>query len=188
MILDQFLSRLFSVEQWKDWLLKIISCHLYHATSCWINMDLNAQISTTAALIDVTHTVVTMLETSSCVRCLLIDFSKAFDSVNHLKLVNKLKQYGLSHSIITWIVSFSTDKSQYTNVGGNLWRLQFINRSIVQGSGIGPCLFIIMIFNLKARAATNHRAVCRRCHVTDTRINKSEYRGRVPMCAKVGLR
>ena len=42
--------------------------------------------STTAALIDVTHTVVTMLETSSYVRCLLIDFLKAFDSVDHMKL------------------------------------------------------------------------------------------------------
>ena len=99
-----------------------------------------------------------MLETSSYVRCLLINFSKAFDSVDHIKLVNKLKQYGLSHSIITLIVSFLTDRSQYTKVGGNISRLQFINRSIVQGSGIGPCLLIIMILNLKARAATNHMA------------------------------
>ena len=99
-----------------------------------------------------------MLETSSYVRCLLIDFSKAFDSVDHLKLVKKLKQYGLNHSIITWIVSFLTDRSQYTKVVGNLSRLQFINRSIIQGSGIGPCLFIIIILNLKARAATNHMA------------------------------
>ena len=111
-----------------------------------------------AALIDVTHTVVTMLETSSYVRCLLIDFSKSFDSVDHLKLVNRLKQYGLSHSIITWIVLFLADRSQYTKVGGNLSRFQFINCSIVQGSGIGPCLFIIMILNLKAKAATNHMA------------------------------
>ena len=89
---------------------------------------------------------------------LLIDFSKAFDSVAHLKLVNKLKQYGLSHSIITCIVSFLTDRSQYTKVGGNISRLQFINCFIIQGSGIGPCLFIIMILNLKARAVTIHMA------------------------------
>ena len=114
--------------------------------------------STTAALIDVTHTVVTMLETSSCVRCLLIDFSKAFDSVDHIKLVNKLKQYGLNHRIITWIVSFLTDRSQYTKVGGYISRLQFINRSNVQASGISPCLFIIMILILKARADTSHMA------------------------------
>ena len=88
----------------------------------------------------------------------LIDFSKAFDSVDHLKLVNKHKQYGLSHSIITLIVSFLRDRSQYTKVGGNISRIQFINRSIVQGSGIGPRLYIIMILNLKARAATNHMA------------------------------
>ena len=99
-----------------------------------------------------------MLETSNYVRYLNIDFSKAFDSVNHPKLVNKIKQYGLSHSIITCIVSFLTDRSQYIKVGGKLSRLQFINRFIVQGSRIGPCLFIIMILNLKTRAAMNHMA------------------------------
>ena len=46
--------------------------------------------STTAALIDLTHTITVMLETNEYVRSLLIDFSKAFDSVDHAIIVKKL--------------------------------------------------------------------------------------------------
>ena len=56
--------------------------------------------STTSALIDITHTVSIMLEDIKYVRCLLIDFSKAFDSVDHLVLINKLKKYNIADNII----------------------------------------------------------------------------------------
>ena len=46
--------------------------------------------STTTALVDITNTIPIMLETKKYVRCLLIDFSKAFDSVDHLIVKNKL--------------------------------------------------------------------------------------------------
>ena len=39
--------------------------------------------STTAALVDLTHNIFDMLEDNKYVRCLLIDFSKAYDSVDH---------------------------------------------------------------------------------------------------------
>ena len=47
--------------------------------------------STTAALLDLTHKISTMLEDNKYVRCLLIDFSKSFDCVDHLTLFSKLK-------------------------------------------------------------------------------------------------
>ena len=45
--------------------------------------------STTAALIAITHHVTRRLESSSYVRCILIDYSKAFDSINHSILFQK---------------------------------------------------------------------------------------------------
>ena len=47
--------------------------------------------STTAALIDLTQIVSTMLEDNRYVRCFLVDFSIAFDLVDHCKLINRLK-------------------------------------------------------------------------------------------------
>ena len=61
---------------------------------------------TTAAIINITHAVTVMPESNKYVRCLLVDFFKAFDSVDHLVSVNKLKRYNIADNIIDWIVSF----------------------------------------------------------------------------------
>ena len=47
--------------------------------------------SSTAAIINITHAVTVMLESNKYLRCLLVDFSKAFDSVDHLVLVKKVQ-------------------------------------------------------------------------------------------------
>ena len=47
--------------------------------------------STTAALVYFTHQLTNMLEQNDYVRCLMIDFTKAFDTVDHVILLHKLK-------------------------------------------------------------------------------------------------
>ena len=74
-----------------------------------------------------------MLESTKYVRCLLVDFSKAFDSVDHLVLVKKLKRYNIADNIIDWIVSFLTDRDQFTGLGDRRSFTRVINSSIVQG-------------------------------------------------------
>ena len=56
--------------------------------------------STEAALIDLTNTISVMLENNKYVRCLMIDFSKAFDTVNDAILMEKLVEYGLDQYVI----------------------------------------------------------------------------------------
>ena len=53
-------------------------------TAISISMVSNQTGSITAAIVDITNSVSVMLETNKYVRCLTIDFSKAFDSVDHL--------------------------------------------------------------------------------------------------------
>ena len=79
-----------------------------------------------------------LLETNKSVRCLLIDISKAFDSVDHIILINMLKSLKISDNVIQWVVSFLTDRTQFVKMGQKLSFTPVINRSIVQGSGIGP--------------------------------------------------
>ena len=105
--------------------------------------------STTAAIINITHAVTVMLESNKYVRCLLVDFSKAFDSVDHLALVKKLKRYNIADNIIDWIVSFLTDRDQISKLGDLRSFTHVINRSIIQGFGIGSMLFVIFISDLK---------------------------------------
>ena len=56
--------------------------------------------STTAALIDLTHIVSIMLEDNRYVRYRLVDFYKAIDSVDHCKLIIKLKGYNITDNVI----------------------------------------------------------------------------------------
>ena len=57
------------------------------------------------------HHVQAMLENCEYVRCLMIDFSRAFDVVNHVIwiLLHKLSKLNLPDYIVNWIVSFLTD-------------------------------------------------------------------------------
>ena len=45
----------------------------------------------TAAIVNIIHAVTIFLESNKYVRCLLVDFSNAFDTVDHLALVEKEK-------------------------------------------------------------------------------------------------
>jgi len=89
---------------------------------------------------------------SVLVRCLLVDFSKAFDVVDHTVLLAKLSQLGLPDRALSWIISFLIHRTQvvklkYDNV---ISSSQPINASIVQGSGLGPMLYVVMAKDLKA--------------------------------------
>jgi len=105
--------------------------------------------STTCALADLTYRIHTLLESNQYVRCVLIDFSKAFDTVDHVILDRKLFYLETPVFIIQWIMSFLTDCNQATKLGFHLSPTLPINRSIIQGSDIGPTLFIMFDHDLK---------------------------------------
>ena len=82
--------------------------------------------------------VTNMLESNNYVRCLRIDFSKAFDTVDNIVLVKKLQLLGLPANICNWLISFLTGRVQYCKDNDILSTQRNINLSIVQGSGLGP--------------------------------------------------
>jgi len=84
-----------------------------------------------------------MLETKRYVPCLVIDFSKAFDVVNHEILLYKLSALDLPNKKFNWIVSFLTRRQQKCIINGVCSQLDNITRGIIQGSGLGPTLYII---------------------------------------------
>ena len=70
--------------------------------------------STTCALINCFDYVTKMLESNHYVRCILIDFTKAFDMVDHAILIRKLNYLDVPACIKNWIISFLTGRSQVT--------------------------------------------------------------------------
>jgi Reverse transcriptase (RNA-dependent DNA polymerase) len=109
--------------------------------------------STTCALIYFMHQVTTMLESNAYVRYLLIDFSKAFDQVDHAVLLKKLSKLPLSDCILNWLISFLTGRSHTTRCFGTEAHPLPTNISFIQGSGLRPIFYIDS--DLKSISATN---------------------------------
>jgi len=116
--------------------------------------------STTSALVSLIHHVASMLESNSFVRCLIIDFSKAFDVVNHEVLLQKVSTLDLPDNIHNWLVSFITGRQQKCKVNGSISSCSAITRSIIQiqGSGVGPTFYITMKGDLKPLSV--HNVMC----------------------------
>ena len=85
----------------------------------------------------------------------MIDFNKAFDTVDHVVLVEKLHLLGLPANIFNWLIYFLTGRVQYCKVNDVLSKPRNINLSIVQGSGLGPSLGVIMECDLQPRSRQN---------------------------------
>ena len=79
----------------------------------------------------------------------MIDFSRAFDVVDRELLLLKLQLLDAPDSIMKWIASFLSNRSQHTFINGSASDELPVNLGVVQGSVLGPSLFSIFIADLQ---------------------------------------
>ena len=106
--------------------------------------------SSTSALIAVLHDWFNALDSGKEVCVVFFDVQKAFDSVPHIPLLQKLSNIGLDPSIIRWIKSYLTNRKQYVVVEGESSSVL----PVPQGSVLGPLLFITYINDVVEQIST----------------------------------
>lgn len=81
--------------------------------------------------------------------CLFIDFSKAFDSINHAKLIEILQDVGIRGSLLDWFKDYLHNRKYCVKIGESLSDENCISRGVPQGSILGPLLYLIYVNDVR---------------------------------------
>ena len=112
--------------------------------------------------------ILSYLEQGLNVDTIYLDFSKAFDKVDHKILMGKLKAIGIGGKLAKWIQSFLLDRKQVVLVNGTKSGCVPVKSGVPQGSVLCPLLFKIMMMDIEAKVTESFIS----CFADDTRLSK----------------
>jgi hypothetical protein len=101
--------------------------------------------STCLALIDVVDGIYEQLDQRSNVCGMYLDVQKAFDSVSHDILLDKMFMYGVRGVVHNWFKSYLLRRQQYVFVNNVCSDVRSIKYGVPQGSVLGPLLFLLYV-------------------------------------------
>ena len=104
--------------------------------------------STEHAALELIDRIINKMDTNEIPLNIFLDLSKAFDTIDHTILLNKLKYYGLKGPTLNLFQSYLTNRRQYTEIEDTTSTILPIQVGVSQGSILGPILFIIYVNDL----------------------------------------
>ena len=104
-----------------------------------------------------------MLSSDATVDMTCLDFSKAFDNVDHGILLHKLKDVGITGKLGIWLFLFLT---HYVRIPGDISNNGPVLSGVLHGTVLGPLLFLIMISDIN-KGTTSSKLIS---FADDTRV------------------
>ena len=95
-----------------------------------------------------------------------IDYTKAFDLIDHNILSSKFERLGLDRWIINWLRDYLTDREQRVKLGNSVSTWLKLNGAVPQGSWLGLLCFIVYLNDMELQDGTL-------THIDDITISES---------------
>ena len=99
--------------------------------------------STELAALEFSDKIMLNLDEGKTPIAIFLDLSKAFDTIDHSILINKLKYYGVRGMSLFWFKSYLSNRKQFVQYNDSASSFSSISTGVPQGSILGPLLFII---------------------------------------------
>ena len=96
------------------------------------------------------------IDHGQAVDSIFFDFSKAFDTIPHDKLILRLRSCGITGNILLWIHDFLTNRQQKVRLDDVFSTLLPVTSGVIQGSVLGPTLFNVFINSIDTVIKHSH--------------------------------